>query len=83
VFIVDVPDQDVTGNPCTPPLTVYLRLNDKDPVKLLEDGRDYITTYKNNVKVGKATATIHGKGKYKGSVSITFNIGHPPLPNAS
>jgi hypothetical protein len=80
-FIVDVPDQIFTDEPCTPSLTVYVRLNDKEPVRKLEDGRHYITTYKNNIKVGKATATIHGKGKYKGSVSITFNIARKPTPN--
>jgi hypothetical protein len=83
IFIEDVPDQEYTGEPVTPSLVVYLRLDDTKPVVKLFAGTDYIVTYKNNVKTGKATATIHGKGKYKGSVSITFNIGHEPFPNAS
>ncbi len=40
----------------------------------LEKGRDYTLTYKNNVKVGKATVTITGKGSYKGSITRAFKI---------
>jgi hypothetical protein len=80
-FVEDVPDQVFTDEPCTPSVTVYVRLDDKKPVEKLEAGRNYITTYKNNVEVGKATILIHGKGKYKGTVTTTFNIGRPPLPS--
>jgi hypothetical protein len=81
-FAVDVPDCVENGEPHTPPVTVYVCLKNKRPVKepiKLEAGRHYITTYKNNVNVGKATIFIHGKGKYKGTISITFNI-VSPLP---
>jgi hypothetical protein len=37
-------------------------------------GKDFSVTYKNNVKVGMAELTIHGKGDYKGQKSVTFNI---------
>jgi hypothetical protein len=40
----------------------------------LELGKDYNLTYKNNVHVGNATLTIHGKGKYEGSKTVTFII---------
>jgi hypothetical protein len=31
-------------------------------------------TYKDNVEVGTATLVIHGKGAYKGTKTVTFNI---------
>jgi hypothetical protein len=37
-------------------------------------GKDFSVTYKNNVKVGTAELTIHGKGAYKGQKTVTFNI---------
>ena len=42
--------------------------------KTLKKGTDYTVTYKNNVKVGKATVTIKGKGSYTGTISKTFKI---------
>lgn len=35
---------------------------------------DYTISYKSNVNIGKATATIKGKGNYKGSFTKTFRI---------
>ena len=42
---------------------------------------DYKVIYKNNVKVGTATAILKGKGDYCGSIKVTFNIvpGKPQL----
>lgn len=40
----------------------------------LKAGRDYAITYKNNVKTGKATVVIKGKGNYAGKRKTTFNI---------
>lgn len=43
--------------------------------KKLVKGKDYTVTYKNNVKCGKATVTIKGKGlNFTGTKTITFNI---------
>lgn len=55
--------------------------------KTLKKGTDYTLSYKNNKKVGKATVTIKGKGKYIGSLSKTFVIrtkkmGAPTLSSA-
>lgn len=36
--------------------------------------RDVTVTYKNNDKIGTATATIKGIGDYKGSITVKFNI---------
>ena len=42
--------------------------------KTLTKGTDYTVSYKNNTKVGVATATVTGKGRYDGSKSATFII---------
>lgn len=42
--------------------------------KTLKSGTDFTVTYSNNKNVGKATATIKGKGKYSGSIKKTFTI---------
>lgn len=42
------------------------------PTLLLD--RDFTVTYKNNNKIGTATATIKGIGDYKGSITVKFNI---------
>ena len=42
--------------------------------KKLTAGKDYTVTYTNNKGLGSATATVKGKGRYKGSVSKTFTI---------
>jgi uncharacterized protein YicC (UPF0701 family) len=35
---------------------------------------DFTVTYKNNVNAGTAEVTLHGIGRYKGTVTVTFNI---------
>lgn len=45
--------------------------------KKLKEGTDYTIAYKNNKKVGTATAVIKGKGNYNGSVKKTFKIVDP------
>jgi hypothetical protein len=40
----------------------------------LKKGTDYTVSYKNNTKIGKATVTVTGKGKYTGTKTITFKI---------
>lgn len=42
--------------------------------RILKYGTDYTVTWSNNVKVGTATATIKGKGKYGGTKKLTFTI---------
>lgn len=46
----------------------------KENGKTLRYGKDYVTTYANNNKVGTATATVTGQGEYTGVVSKTFKI---------
>ncbi|MBD5545288.1 MAG: hypothetical protein HDR01_13905 [Lachnospiraceae bacterium] len=40
----------------------------------LKKGTDYTLTYKNNTKTGKATITVKGKGKFKGTKTVNFYI---------
>ncbi len=40
----------------------------------LEEGKDYVIEYKNNIKAGTATATIVGKGRYVGKKNVSFKI---------
>ena len=42
--------------------------------KTLKNGTDYTVTYKNNTKVGTATAIITGKNGYFGTIKKTFQI---------
>ena len=60
--------QTYSGAALTPSVTV------KDGSKTLVSGTDYTAAYANNVNAGTATATVTGKGNYKGSISATFEI---------
>ena len=42
--------------------------------KTLTKGKDYSLSFSNNVKPGKATVTVKGKGNYSGSQTVTFYI---------
>jgi hypothetical protein len=69
--------QKHTGRPVTPVPEVHYRKdeneNEKETVRLYL-GKDFSVTYKNNVDVGQAELTIHGKGEYKGQKSLSFHI---------
>jgi hypothetical protein len=65
--------QPYTGQPCTP-VPEVLYVTPKDGTVKLELGKDFNVTYKNNVDVGNAECTIHGKGAYKGHKTVTFII---------
>ena len=47
--------------------------------KTLKKGTDYTVTYANNRVVGKATATVKGKGQYTGTKKVTFKILPPAV----
>lgn len=46
--------------------------------ELLDYDKDYTVTYSNNNGLGKATATIKGKGAYTGQQKLEFSITNPP-----
>ena len=52
-----------------------------DDGDVLESGKDFTVSYKNNKKPGAATATIKGKGNYDGTKTISFQINKKALTN--
>ena len=71
--IEPVDTQKYTEKPVTPVPEVHYREDGKE-TKRLYLGKDFSITYKNNVEVGQAELTIHGKGDYKGQKSLSFHI---------
>jgi hypothetical protein len=69
-FTVDkVADQKYTGYALKPDVVL------KDNGKVLEQGKDYKLSYKNNTKPGSAQITVTGIGNYTGSAkAIPFTI---------
>ena len=68
--IGDLFDEEYTGFPIEPDITVY----DANRAKYLRRDRDYTLSFKNNVKVGTASIVIKGKGNYTGTINRTFRI---------
>ncbi len=66
-----------TGEPIRPSVTV------KNGSTVLKNNTDYYLVYTDNVKPGKATVFIYGKGGYTGSVSKTFTIKAASIANAA
>ncbi len=66
-----------TGKALKPSVTV------KVGTTTLVQGTDYSLSYKNNVAVGKATATVKGIGNYQGTVTKNFSIVLPDLSEAT
>ena len=66
--ISKIDNKAYTGKKIEPDVTI------KDGKAKLKKGTDYTVKYENNVKTGKATVTIKGKGVYKGTVKKSFYI---------
>jgi hypothetical protein len=71
--IEPVGTQAYTERAITPVPKVHYRTEGK-PTAVLSLGKDFEVTYKNNVNVGMAEVTVHGKGDYKGKKMTTFMI---------
>lgn len=70
-----IPDQPWTGEECTPvPSSVLFKKGGRQ--LRLRLGRHYDVSYKSNIDVGIAYCILHGKGRYKGSKSVSFTIRH-------
>ncbi len=67
--IADIKTQTYTGRPVKPAVKVTVN------GKTLKNGTDYTVSYKNNTKVGTATVTVTGKGRYFGTAKKTFYVG--------
>lgn len=57
-----------TGTAIKPSVTV------KKNGKVLKNGTDYTVSYSSNTNIGKAKAVVTGKGAYKGSKTLYFEI---------
>jgi hypothetical protein len=68
-----IPTQPYTGKAVTVIPKVHYREDEKKTVELVF-AVDFSVTYKNNKDVGTANLIIHGKGKYRGQKTVTFNI---------
>ena len=68
--IASIPDQYYTGSAICPKISIK---NSAGVALVL--GTDYSVEYKNNIKVGTASAVITGKGAYSGQVkTVNFKI---------
>lgn len=59
-----------TSNEIRPKVTV----TPKGSNTALQEGKDYVVTYSNNINKGKAMATVTGIGEYGGTKSVKFTI---------
>lgn len=78
----DIPEQIFNGNAVTPKPTVKYGSN------TLQEGTDYILTWKDNAKTGTGSVTVTGINNYFSSQSLTFKISAPaptstPTPKPS
>jgi hypothetical protein len=68
-----IADQLLDNGAATPIPVVHLT-NDKGVTVKLIFAKDFTLTYKDNNRVGTASVIIHGKGAYKGTKMVSFNI---------
>ncbi|MDR3267676.1 MAG: DUF6261 family protein, partial [Tannerella sp.] len=73
VTVADIPTQPRTGKPVVVIPTVFFTVPGKPAVELVFT-KDFTVTYRDNIEPGTATLVIHGKGAYKGTREITFQI---------
>ena len=66
--VSEISDQEYTSSEIAPDFTV------KFGSKLLEEGADYTVEYINNTDIGSAQIVITGKGNFRGSKTVSFNI---------
>ena len=66
--------QNYTGNECKIEVSPFIPDANGKSIYKLQEGKDYTITYKNNVNVGTAQATITGKGYFKDSINEIFTI---------
>jgi len=71
----DIPEQIFNGNAVTPKPTV------KYGSDTLQEGTDYILTWKDNAKTGTGSVTVTGINNYFSSQSLTFKISAPAPTN--
>jgi hypothetical protein len=70
--VASIPAQLYSGKAITPIPQVFLQTS-TGTIELVF-AEDFTVTYKNNIKVGEAKLSVHGKGKYTGRYDTTFHI---------
>jgi len=55
----------------------------RDGGNILEEGKDYLLLYKNNLKAGKAKVQVVGIGKYSGTKDVAYTIDATKLTEAN
>ena len=70
--VAPIPEQVYTGRHLTPLPRVFFEVDAE--LRELIFAQDFDVTYHNNVKVGEAKLSVHGKGKYTGRYDTTFHI---------
>jgi hypothetical protein len=75
VTVTEIPTQRYTEKPVIYIPQVFFTEVGKPTVELVFS-KDFNVTYKDNTEVGTATLIIHGKGAYRGTKTVTFNIAH-------
>ena len=77
-----IADQVFNGTQVEPKVNLYARLiEDNTAWTTLSSTDSFDVTYSNNDSVGTGKATITGKGNYKGTVEIEFEIAAKDLSN--
>ena len=71
--VAGIANKTYTGSPITPAVTV------KIGTLTLKKDTDYTVSYSNNTNAGIAKVIITGKGNYKGTKQVTFNIVKPAV----
>ncbi|MDU5920545.1 MAG: phosphodiester glycosidase family protein [Clostridiales bacterium] len=51
----------------------------KVTIEGLEENKDFIVNYENNIEIGQAKVTIEGIGNYRGTITKTFEIKDPRI----
>jgi hypothetical protein len=74
-----IADQPFDGTAATP-IPVVRYTDSKGATVKLTFAKDFTVTYKDNDRVGTAEVIIHGKGAYKGTKAVTFNIVNMATP---
>ena len=73
-IIAEIAPQIYTGSALTPEPEVKVNIPSEQNKTTIVKGTDFDYSYSNNTEVGTATITITGKGNYKDSKTITFQI---------
>jgi hypothetical protein len=73
VDVSDIPTQTYTGEPVIVIPEVFYTEEGHPTVKLVF-AKDFTVTYRDNVEAGTAELVLHGKGGYRGTRIVTFNI---------